>query len=315
MAANAREFGCTLFPEADFLYMRDHSVLDGFSLYRDAARYVNRKRIEKYPYSAVWFGERTRWGKLSYIARPESMLRMINRYSEEAAAFGISNIAFRSMGGKLSGDYNERRFVSREAAMKMRQNALSDLAQSGTKILIETGFSYSVPWASFITGIALEDQGFGITDEAVPFYQIVLHGLVPYAGKAINLAEDYTKNLMKTVECGAGLYFSFMAEEAAVLQETKFRQFFANEYDKWFGDANFLYWKFQSDFNGLSGLAIENHHILGPGVRMTEYEDGTKVIVNTGIGAYEYHEGQGPGGGEDGIIINEYDYIVIRREG
>jgi hypothetical protein len=269
-----------LYPEADFLFIKDVKTFSGYSVYRDSARYVNRKRIEKYPYSFVWFGERTQWGKLSHIARPASMMKMIDGFIAKSAKLGLRNVAFRSMGSKLSGDYNEKRLVSREAAMKMRQEKLAQLDNGGTGILLNTGFAYSVPWADFITDMPLDDQSFGITDVSVPFYQIALHGLVPYTGRAINLAEDYTRNLLKTIEGGGGLYFSFMAEETTVLQETKFRQFYANEYGKWAGDANALYRQFSADFAGLYSQAIVNHAILSPGVTLTEYEDGTRVIVN-----------------------------------
>jgi hypothetical protein len=302
----AQKNGYEVFPEADFLFLRDKKPFDGFSLYRDAARYINRKRVEKYPYSFVWFGERTRWGKLSYLARPAYMISLIDGFRVKAAKLGLRNIAFRSIGSTLSGDYNERRLVSREGSMMMRQEKLAELSGGGTGILLRTGFSYAAPWADFITDMAIDDQGFGITDVSVPFYPMVLHGLVPYTGRAINLAEDYTKNWLKTIESGAGLYFSFMTEETAVLQETKFRQFYANEYDKWVMDADALYRQLSDDFAGLYAQAIVNHVILAEGVTLTEYEDGTRVIVNAGNGVWRYPE-------NTDIVIKENDYVVLRR--
>jgi hypothetical protein len=303
MLSAAEKNGYTIFPEADFLYMRDVKLFGGFNLYRDAARYVNRKRIEKYPYSFVWFGERIRWGKLSYLARPAYMMSLIDNFSRKAARLGLSNLAFRSLGAKLSGDYHEKRLVSREASMKMRQEKLAELSGRGSDILLNTGYAYAVPWAGFITDMAIDDQSFGITDASVPFYPMALHGLVPYTGPAINLAEDYTKNLLKTIESGAGLYFSFMTAETSILQETKFRQFYANEYGKWSPDANVLYQKFTADFAGLYDQAIVNHVIIAEGLTLTEYEDGTRVMVNYGGSAVNY----------DDVIINAHDYAVLRR--
>jgi len=293
----------TLYPEADFLHVRDVKTFGGFSLYSDAARYVTRDRVQRYPFSFIWFGERKQWGKLNYLARPASMFRMIDTFTQKSASLGLKNIAFRNMGSRLSGDYNERRHVSREAAIKMRQQYLAGMKQSGKEIMLNTGFVYTVPWASMITDIMIDDQYFGITDAAVPFYQIVLHGYVPYTGKAINLAEDYTKNLLKSIEGGAGLYFSFITEETAVLQETKFRQFYANEYGKWVNDADRLYKQFEKDFGRLYGQTITNHLILSPSVTVTEYEDGTRVVVNTSDNSWNYN----------GRIINADSYIVLGR--
>jgi len=304
----AAQNGYDLYPEADFMFMRDPKLFGGFSLYRDVAKYVSRNRVEKYPFSFVWFGERGQWGKLSYLATPSSSMDIIDGFMREASSLGLRNIAFRNMGSKLAGDYSEKRRVSREASMIMRQEKFVELSDSGAKIMVNAGFIYSVPWADFIIDMAINDQGFGITDISVPFYQIVLSGLVPYTGRAINLAEDYTKNLLKTIESGAGLYFSFMSEDSVVLQETKFRQFYANEYDKWIGDADALYRRFSSDFAGLYGQAITNHILLAPGVTVTVYEDGTRVVVNSGVKPWNYTDGDGRG-----IIIAADSYIVQRQ--
>jgi hypothetical protein len=301
----ASGYGYSIYPEVDFLFMRDVKAFSGFSLYRDAARSVNRERVERYPFSFVWFGERDMWGKLNYLARPASMFRLIDDFVQKSSDLGLQNVAFRNMGSKLSGDYNERRHVSREASMRMREEELSKIRRDGTGVLVNTGFAYSVPWASIVTDMIIDDQSFGITDTAVPFFQIALHGLVPYTGRAINLAEDYTKNLLKSIESGAGLYFSFMTEETAVLQETKFRQFYANEYGKWIGDADSLYRQFSADFGHLYSQAIVNHVILSPNVTITEYEDGTRVVVNASNSSWNYN----------GNNIGADSYIVLRRRG
>jgi hypothetical protein len=292
-----------LYPEVDFFFMKDIKRFSGFSIYRDAARYVNRERIQKYPFSFVWFGERKQWGKLSYVARPPSMMKMIDNYFKKSSALGLQNVAFRSYGSKLAGDYHERRHISREASMLMRQEKLEQLKKSGKEVVVNTGFVYAAPWADLITDMIIDDQGFGITDTSVPFLPIVLHGIVPYTSRAINLAEDYTKNLLKSVESGAGLYFSFMKEETAELQETKFRQFYANEYDKWIGDADALYRQFTADFGHLYNQKIVNHVILSPNVTITEYEDGTRVLVNASDFDASYN----------GMNISADSYKIIGR--
>jgi hypothetical protein len=301
--AAARQSGYKVYPEVDFFYMRDKRIFDRFSIYSDTSRFLSRERIQRYPYSFVWFGERTNWGKLNYIARPAVSMSMIDNFAKNSASYGLENIAFRNMGTTLAGDYNERRFVSREASMVMRQEKFDELRKSGTGLMILTGHAYAAPFADFIVDMALDDQKFGITDVSVPFYQIALHGLVPYTGRAINLAEDYTKHFLKTVESGAGLYFSFMTEETAILQETKFRQFYANEYGKWVRDADVLYKQFAANLGHLFGQAITDHAILSAGVTMTSYEDGTRVIVNASDIAVNYNNRN----------IGANSYVVLRR--
>jgi len=299
----AKQNGFELYPEVDFFFMKNKKLFDGFNLYNDASRYISRERIQRYPYSFVWFGERARWGKLSYVARPDTMMKMIDNFSDKSGGFELDNIAFRNIGSRLAGDYNERQYISRETALKMRQEKLGQLRNSGTGIMLLSGHAYAAPWADFIVDLPLDCQSFGITDVSVPFYPIVLHGLVPYTGKAINLAEDYTYHLLKTIESGAGVYFSFMTEETEILQETKFRQFYANVYGKWIGDADRLVRRLNADFGNLYNQKIINHEIISYGVTVTEYEDGTKVVVNTNNVTVEY----------GGRFINANNYIVLRQ--
>ena len=281
LVSAADELGFELYPGVDFFFMRNSRAFDGFSTFRDVARHPNRERVQQYPFSSVWFGERTDWGTRAYLATPDFSMELIGGFVDRAYdSFGLRNVAFLSMGSRLGGDFHERRLVSREAAMRMRQDKLADLRDAGIGIMMRTGFAYVAPWSDIIVDMPLEDQGIGIVNTSVPFFQIALRGLVPYVGRAINLAEDYTLNLLRVVESGAGLHFSFMMEPSAVLQETRYRHFFANEYRRWIDRANELYHEFTADFGHLVNQLIVDHVILAPGVTVTVYEDETRVYVN-----------------------------------
>jgi len=300
------KYGYTLYAEADFVFMRNLRPFDGFSPVNDAARHISREQAELYPYSFVWFGKLKQQGeKPSYLVRPQYTADAIDQFSANAAGLGFGGIAFRAIGSELAADYNEKRRVSREASLLMQVEKLAELTQRGTGIMVNTGHIYTVPYADLITDMPLTDQGFGITDASVPFYQIALHGIVPYTGRAVNLAEDYTENLLKTIESGAGLYFIFMEEEAGVLQESNYRHFFSCEYDKWIQDADALYRRFKRDFYGLYNQTIEDHRIIFPGLTVTEYADGTEVVVNSGKAAASYR----------GQNIAPRDYAVFRKDG
>jgi len=47
----AEQNNFTVYPEVDFMFMRDVKAFSGFSLYKDTARYANRERVQRYPYS------------------------------------------------------------------------------------------------------------------------------------------------------------------------------------------------------------------------------------------------------------------------
>ncbi|MDR0553487.1 MAG: DUF5696 domain-containing protein, partial [Treponema sp.] len=302
LLAAAAEGGYKVYGEANFLAIRDSGPFDGFTAFLDAARYINREQVILYEYSPISF-IRMVWRRKFYLASPEYMENTIRAFIAQTKKLGVENIAFRTIGSRLAGDYNENRLVRREEAVSRQRALLADLRQNGAGIMVERGYAYILDRTDFITGMDLDSQGFGIANRTIPFYQIALHGLVPYTGDPINQAEDYTGRLLRTVETGAGLFFRFMARESAALQETRFQQYYSNEYGEWADAASALYQQFVRDFGRLYGQTIENHWFLAPKVTVTEYADGTQVVVNAGSVPWEYR----------GRIVPARSYAVFNQ--
>jgi len=290
MLDTAARLGYNFYIEGDFMFMRGNRWFNGFSPNRDAARQANRSRMEHSGFSPVYFGQLGAASIMAdpvIVARPEFMMDTARNFIDEAADRGVNNIAFRSMASALAGDFHENRHVSREASMRMRMDLLQGLSDGGTGVWLNYGFAYGVPFADVITGMPLTDQNFNITDMHVPFYAIVLHGLVPFAGRPINLAEDFSLHLLNTVESGATLFLSFMDASTADLQVSRYRRYFSNEFGRWSGVANELYQRHTRDFGHLYNQLIVGHQILcRTGVTVTVYEDGTRVYVNTTMADY-----------------------------
>jgi hypothetical protein len=305
MVNTAANLGFTFYMEGDFMFMRDNRMFNGFGR-SDVARQVTRRRVEHAGFSPTYFGAQ---GTASILADPVQLAnpaftdRIVRNFVDEADKRGVNNIAFRSMASALAGDFHEDRFVSRETSMNMRASLLRDLSEGGTGIWLNYGFSYAMPFADVITGMPLTDQNFTVTDVAVPFYQIALHGLIPFAGRPLNLAEDYSYHWLKTVESGASLFFSFMHVPAADLQVSRYRRYFANEFNRWSELADFYYQRHAQDFGHLYNQLIVNHEILARGVTVTVYEDGTRVYVNTSLADFV---------SSGGVEVNARRYAVRR---
>lgn len=288
-----------LYLESTFQFVYNNSMFDNFMSIRDAAKFVNRKVDSLYPYHPVIYGEYTQM-PMYYLAKPAYYLKNIDGYAKGIEKLGVKNIAFGDIGRDLSADYDDKDEVSREAARKLQVEKLKELSTDGYGMMFESGNIYAVPYADFIVDINLATKGYNIIDEEIPFYEIALHGLVPYAGKAVNLAEDYERNLLKTVETGAGLYFIFMQDSSFELQDSNYTKYFSSEFGEWSDITSELYTRMKKDFGHLYNQYIVDHQVLDKGVTMTVYEDGTKVIVNYNESAYSHN----------GTEIPAKDYIV-----
>jgi len=305
MLDTANNLGFDFYIEADFVHMRDISMFDGFSRNRNAARQVNRQRVEHNTFSYLFYTEYGNAGILAapiVLANPAFTVSSATNFVNDARSRGVNNIAFRSMANALGGDFHHNRHVSREASMNMRVDLLYDLREQGTNIWLNHGFSFAVPFANVITGMPISDQGTNITCVSVPFYQIALHGLIPFAGQPLNLAEDYSYHLLRSIESGASLFFSFMHVPTADLEVTRYRRYFANEFSRWIETANNLYQNYANYMGHLYNQLIMDHQILANGVSVTIFEDGTRVYVNVSMADSQ----------QGSVVVPARNYTVVR---
>ena len=299
MITTLKEKNVDLYLESNFQFMYRNGLFDGYSVNRDSAKLVNREVVELLPFSISWFAEKD-WEDYYYLAKPSYMIESIQEYEKQIKELGANNIAFRTIGKQLSADYNPKDKVSREEALNLQVEQMAKLYNNNTGMIVSAGNAYVLPYVDFIVDMKLDSKGFNIIDEEIPFYPIALHGLVPYAGGPMNMAEDATKNLLKSVEAGAGLYYVLMTEPSSSLQRTKYTVYYGADYDLWSDSVKETYNRFQAELGHIYNQYIIGHEKLASGVYKTTYEDGTKVYVNYNDSAYN----------ENGIQVEANNFTV-----
>lgn len=279
------------------------NLLNGFLRSRDAAKHVSKETVEHSPFSAIWFGELkdARMGSY-YLLRPSVCIELMEGLAKKAASYN-AGVGFEDIGYLLSADYNPKRPVTREQVMKLQTEAMAKIRANGTKVMISAGNEYALPYADIVTNVDLEGRTLAILDESVPFYEIVVHGLVSYTGDAINLSGDARTSVLKCAEMGAGLSFAFMKSDADALQNSEYMDYFGAYYDGWKGWAKEYYLRYKEEMAGLNNQYITGHSVLEPGVTTTTYENGTVVYVNYNNEAYT----------NGTVTVPARDYLVERR--
>ncbi len=303
LIAKAKELNVPLYFDGVTCFAYDSGILEGFTPFSDAARYTTREQVLLTPFDMVTHLE-SEWLDTYYLVRPEfaketaaNMLKAL----DDLDAYGVS---FRDVGSFLSGDYNPKDTVTREQVKAMNIKTLEDAKANGQAVMIRIGNDYAVPYADIITDMDLLGGNYAITDAVIPFYQIALHGAKDYTGESINLAGNFLQEFLTCVEYGAGLNFTFMAEDARLLQNTTHSTYFGSTYADWAEKASGLITRYQKDMEGLNQQRIVSHEKLTDEVAVTGYEDGTKVYVNYGMDVYA----------ADGVVIPARDYIVERGQ-
>ena len=303
LIAKAKELNVPLYFDGVNCFAYDSGILEGFVPFTDAARYANRVQIELLPFDVVQY-QTADWLDSYYLVRPEYAKKNADNMLAELKKLGAYGVSFRDVGYLLSADYNPKNTTTREETKALNIQTLKDAKANGQQVMIRMGNDYAVPYANIITDMDLTGTAYSIIDQAVPFYQIALHGMKDYTGDPINLAGDYLQEFLRCVEYGAGLNFTFMAEDAKVLQDTYHSNYFGSTYAAWAEDAAAMIERYQADMDGLNQQRIVSHEKLTAHVAVTGYEDGSKVYVNYGSEDYTV----------DGVNIPARDYAVKRGQ-
>lgn len=302
LIAYARNQNVPLYFDGISCFAYDSDLTDGFMARRDAARYTTRELVKLYPYSSITY-KSADWLDPFYLVEPEYAQRMAANLIDSLKDKNAYGVAFRDIGNILSGDYNVKDLTTREQVKRMNIDTLQSAKDAGQAVMIKEGYDYAMPYADIVTDMDLSGIQYSIIDASVPFYQIAIHGAVNYTGKPINLANDWTTELLRCAEYGAGLNFTFMAEDTQILQDTEHSGYFGAYYDAWREETLKTVEAYQSSMQGLNGQAIVDHQQLTADVKATTYENGVKVYVNYGM--TDYQEGD--------ITVPARSYWVERR--
>lgn len=303
LIANAKELGIPLYFDGVNCFAYDSGIFDGFIAFSNAARYTTREQVQLYPFDLVDFSLMT-YRDAYYLVRPDyakaNTTNMLNALANVEAA----GVSFRDIGSFLSGDYNPKDTTTREEVKAMNIDSMKEAHALGQKVMVKVGNDYALPYADVITDMDLTGTKYGLIDETIPFYQIALHGMKDFTGDSMNTTGDYVDEFLRCVEYGAGLNYTFFAEDGKVLQDTTHTNFYGASYASWAEEFAEDVTAYQAATAGLNQQRIVSHQKLDNGITITGYEDGTKVYVNYSDRAYFI----------DGSFIRARDYTVERGQ-
>lgn len=277
LAAYAKQKGVALYLRAN--YVRPYSESDGISKNNDAIRGLDRNVAISYNY----------WVSNGYSKRQEQFYWMkpdtvydnhIAGESDDYARLGIAGVDFQYMGDTLYSDQDTHHLFSRQQTAGVWVKALDTLRKKVGKTAVDYGFAYTLGHVDHIDNAPLDNSHFTVTDKPVPFYQIALHGLVPYSAKASNLRDDAQTEFLRALEYGAQPSYELTYEPTANLQRTMEDRLISSSFDYWLDPSVKEYETFRKLNEAVGKQPIVNHEQLSKYVFRTTYGDGTQVIVN-----------------------------------
>lgn len=283
--------------DVNFMTVMRDTMFDSFRAGKHAARFLNRSAAKLFKFNQATFQQIS--DEYYYILSPRHLGWVVDGFLKDFADYQGANLSLRHMGRVVYSDFQDRadRAVNRQDALLYIREQLERFASEGISLVVEGGNDTVFPYAEQIVEAPTDESLMLIIDEPVPFYQMVLHGLVDFSGKPYNQGGITREKLLKTLETGEIPYFRWSHADSSVIKGSDFAYLLATTYSDTVDEALALFEEAKPVLEKVRGQAIVDHTRLLDGVYRTTYENGIEVIVNytnTGIfAAGRYVPGQG----------------------
>jgi hypothetical protein len=271
-----QEYGDT-FLTLDLQYVYDDQLFDGYSNMQYAPRYFDNTTIKINDYGLA---SRVSEGTLASLISPYYVEKITSKLSDRLEKKNVTGVNLGTLSWELYSDLLSGSYTDRQMAKTHNTNAIQTLKESGQKLIGDNANSYVWEYADCLFNVPLASNNYRIIDEEIPFYEMVIHGYLTYAGEAFNMADDYTTMVLKSVESGAGIHFEWIYESNSVLKETDYDYLYSVNYESWFERAVETYNSINEEMGYLQSKTITKHERISDDVVKVTYEDGSRVYVN-----------------------------------
>ena len=188
--------------------------------------------------------------------------------------FAFSGYCLNDAGTVLYSDFSSGGMLRDEASQAIN-SAIAPLS-TGHSVMAVRGNFYMLKNVDSVINIPL---GTSVAQSgaylAVPFVQLILHGIADYAGEPINTGINLRETLLKNIEYGACPHFEWNYEP--VIGRTENDKFY---YDNTINAAAEFYTEANEALNDLRDARITDHYEVEDGIFCTEYDTGARIYVN-----------------------------------
>jgi len=216
--------------------------------------------------------------KTRSLLSPAEFKGIYDKLSQRYVKKSLTGVSLGEMTSTLYGDYGKVA-MSRDDTKTALQESYQSIQGAGLSVLADTCAAYAFPYADRISDVPLQSSGFDVFDADIPFYQIVMHGVIPYAGTAINGSADSDNAFLTSIATGCNPAYDMIYAEASDLKDTKLDTYFYSHYAFWQKTAADQYALASELLSGVSDQLITDYMRDGD-ISITVYEDGTEMIVN-----------------------------------
>ncbi len=284
--------------DVDFSYAYATKKFSGFKTKRDAVKTLdNRYTTKRVYYAATQTFERTSGVAVSSA----SFIDLFDSFAKSVEKYDISFLATRTLGSDLNSDFDKKEYYTREDSKDNIVNLLKHMTRDGEgfKLITDVGNSYAIPYSSGVLSAPLDSSKYITASETIPFFGMVYHGSIEFAGGALNMEGDEDFMFLRALENGASLYYTLAKENIEALKfDKEYSKYYSVSYDFLKDSIVSTYKEYNDLMKDKQDKYIVDHRFLNDedeGISVT-FKNGTKI--NNSLVVLVIYEGG------DGFILN-----------
>lgn len=272
-----KENNIDLYPDVDFQYAYGDRYYNFITAKKQAARNIANNIAFSYKYmiTALYMDYST----AKTIISPAKYDDITDGFLKQFNGYEVKHVSLSNFGTDLNADYNEIRTIDRQMAITKVSEQMNKIKKQGYKISTDGANVYTLKYISQVNNMPIQSSQNYLFDESIPFYQIVIHGIIPYASEPINMGNDFENDMLKLIETGTIPSFEWIYENNFVLHDTS-ADYYSVNYNVWIEEAALLYKTLNSVLAEVQNEQIASHSEIANDVYETKYSNGTSVYVN-----------------------------------
>lgn len=219
-----------------------------------------------------------------YILTPAYYTKVVQNLVNSYVKEGITTISLEEATNMLYSDFttNVNKHASRQQAVENLKASYQIIKDNGLTFVADACNDYALKYADYIRNVPLYSSNFDVYDYDIPFYQIVIHGYIPYTTKAKNASSSADELFVLSVATGTPLHYSLMHENPNEFTDCSYDVLFYTYYEGWLDIAANEYRLTQDYLKAVADETITDFKYIEYDIVETTFSDGTVIRADLG---------------------------------
>lgn len=286
---------------SDFDTVRFSSSGSGFSVLSDSAKSATLRNVENYPRNIPLGDFNTDYGY--YLLKRDLFSQATEKLIKFADKNNISGIGLSALGSIAYSDHANAKTAVKSGIADDVKKQILNVIKSGHKVAADNANAYAASVADTVYNVPVDNGGYSVLDESIPFYQIVFSGITNMYCPSVNLADNADKQIMICASCGIKPEFSLIYSFDTVDMEIGAGKFNYMLYSDNLDLLNKSVKKLNSLFSKTGNGSISRYEIINAYISKTVYENGVTVLSNRSSKEVNC----------DGKTIEPYGFLITEK--